>query len=80
MRPSEWGLERETSTFKMAKNYSNGLARPKHVSRIKSGIVGPFNGRGKHICVNRDIKRVCPINGYLHLTEEDTCLHTILSA
>ena len=80
MRPSERGLERETSTFKTAKNDSNGLARSKNVSRIKSGIVGPSMGRGKHMCVNIDTKWVCPINGYLHVTEKDTCLHTVPSA
>lgn len=79
-RPSEQGLERETSTFKIAKNYSNGLATYKNVSRIKSDIVGPSMGRGKHTHENIDTKRVYPINGYLHITEKDTCLHTIPSA
>jgi len=56
MRPGEWGLERETSTFKTVKNYSNGLGRYKNASRVKSGIVGPSVGRSKHTCVSIDTK------------------------
>lgn len=54
MRPSERGLERETNPFKTAKNYSNGLASYRNVSRIKSGI--PSMDRGKHTWVNIDTK------------------------